>query len=401
MDNRAPRVALLVETACGYGRGLLQGIVRYARLYGPWSFYLAPGGLAQALPRMDKWQGTGIIARIETPELAEAILATKVPVIALDLTREQLLPGNPLSTVCEVCPNSEKAAAMAAEHLIERSVRQFAFVGSPHDPFWSTRREAGFRDRLVAEGLTCHIYPVPSKREWLEWAHEQAVMSDWLRSLPLPVGLLACDDERGRQVLEACRVAGLRVPDDVAVVGVDNDELLCDLSDPTLSSVVLDTPRAGFEAAELLDGLMAGRMTGTHRIHVEPLYVLSRRSTDTTAVGDPYVASAIRFIRDFSNRPITVTDVVAHVGTSRRNLELRFEKALGWAIHEELQRTRLGRVKRLLVETELDVHDVAAAVGFSSSSYLNRIFHRRFGMSPTAFRRESAARTPRRKRERP
>ena len=155
-------------------------------------------------------------------------------------------------------------------------------------------------------------------------------MNRWLRSLPVPIGLLACDDERGRQVLEACRAAGLRVPEDVAVIGVDNDELLCDLSDPALSSVVLDTLRAGFEAAKLLDGLMSGRVNGTHRIQVQPLYVLARRSTDTTAVDDPHVAAAVRFIHDFSNRPINVADIVAHVGISRRSLELAFTST--WAV---------------------------------------------------------------------
>jgi LacI family transcriptional regulator len=390
MNDTIPRVALLIETARSYGRGLLQGIMRYARLYGPWCFYLTPGDLAQTLPRMDKWRGTGIIARIESPQLAKAVMAAKVPVIALDLTHEQLAPGHPLAAVCEVCPNSEQAAALAAEHLLDQGLRQFAFVGAPNDPLWSTRRQEGFCRRLAEEGRSCLIYPLPARHKLLEWTQEHPLMNRWLRSLPVPIGLLACDDERGRQVLEACRAAGLRVPEDVAVIGVDNDELLCDLSDPALSSVVLDTLRAGFEAAKLLDGLMSGRVNGTHRIQVQPLYVLARRSTDTTAVDDPHVAAAVRFIHDFSNRPINVADIVAHAGISRRSLELRFHQHLGCSMHDEVQRMRLERAKRLLVETNLGVHEVAVGAGFSSGSYLNRVFRRCLGVSPTAFRRDAA-----------
>ena len=239
------------------------GIARYARLHGPWAFYLTPGDLFQVLPKMEEWGGTGIIARIETPEIARAILTTRLPVIALDLKRDQLAADNPLSRLSEVCPDSHQAGRMAAEYLLAKRFEQFAFVGVADDPPWSTRRQEGFAQCLATAGFSCHDYPLPRSSRERQWSREQPRMVRWLQSLPKPLGLLACDDDRGRQVLTACRVAGIQVPEDMAVIGVDNDEVLCDVSDPPLASVALDTEKAGYEAAALLDGLMSGQIRCT------------------------------------------------------------------------------------------------------------------------------------------
>lgn len=386
MNAGIPKVALLVETSLGYGRAFLRGVVRYARLHGPWAFYITPGDLRQVLPKMEEWGGTGIIARIETPQAAKAILDSGLPVIALDLNQKQLAPDNPLSRLPEVSPDSQMAGRMAADHLLQRGFRQFAFVGAWGDPPWSTRREEGFGQRLDEAGLPLHVFPLPSGPQNRRWGREQAILGDWLRQLPKPLGVLACDDDRGRQVLEACRAASLQVPEDVAVLGVDNDELLCELSDPPLSSVSLNAEQAGYEAAAMLDHLMAGGTCEERRILVEPTHVVARRSTDVLAMDDREVARALRFIHDNSVRPIGVADVVRHVHCSRRTLELRFHQTLGRSVNHEIQQSRLERAKRLLAETNLPVARVAIAAGFSSSNYLIRLFHRRVGLSPTAYR---------------
>ncbi len=386
MASHMPKVVLLVETSLGYGRAFLRGVIRYARLHGPWGLYIAPGHLRQVLPKVEEWGATGIIARIETPQMAKAILDSRLPAIALDLTRKQLAPANPLSRLSEVCPDSHRAGRMAAEHLLERGFQQYAFVGVGGDYPWSERRGRGFAERLAEAGLTGHVFPVPRTAPAGHWAREQAILGQWLRRLPKPVGVLACDDDRGRQVLEACRGAALQVPDDVAVVGVDNDELLCELSDPPLSSVALGTEKAGYEAAALLSGLMSGRIGQSRRILVEPTHVVTRYSTDILAMGDRSVAVGLRFIRDHANRPIGVVDVVRQVGGSRRALELRFQQVLGRSINRELQQARLERAKRLLIETDLPVVDVATAAGFNSSNYLIRFFRRELGLSPRAYR---------------
>jgi LacI family transcriptional regulator len=386
MADGIPKVALLVETSLGYGRGFLRGVVRYARLHGPWAFYIIPGDLRQVLPKMEEWGGTGIIARIETPQVAKAILATGLPVVSLDLSRAQLAADNPLSQVSEVCPDSEKAGRMVAEYLIEKGLRQFAFVGVWGDPLWSTRRQEGFCSRLAEAGFTCHVYPIPQTPADRRWGREQSLMGDWFQNLPKPIGVMACDDDRGRQTLEACRLAGVQVPEDVAVVGVDNDEVLCELSDPPLSSVALNTERGGFEAAALLDGLMSGRIRTPQRILVDPIRVVTRQSSDVLAIEDRQVGMALRFIHNNATRNIGVRDVAAHVQCSRRTLELRFRQTAKRSINETIQRARLDRVKQLLVETDLQVTQIAEITGFASSNYLIRLFRQLLGESPIEYR---------------
>lgn len=380
-----PKVALLVETTLGYGRGLLRGIARYARLHGPWAFYLTPGDLSQDLPKMEEWGGTGIIARIETPKAARAILATHLPVIALDLKPDQLAADNPLSQLSEVCPDSQQAGRMAAEHLLAKRLEQFAFVGAADDPLWSTRRKEGFAQRLAEAGFSCLDYAVPPSAA-AAWSREQPHMVRWLESLPKPLGLLACDDDRGRQVLTACGVAGIPVPEDVAVIGVDNDEVLCNVCDPPLTSVALDTERAGYEAAALLDGLMSGRIRSPRRILVPPLFVVDRRSTEIVAFDDRDVALALRFIHDHAAQPIAVKEIARASRLSRRMLELRFRRSVGCTIHEKIQDVRLERAKRLLIETDQSIGKVAQAAGFASSGYFSKVFHRAMGMPPADYR---------------
>ena len=382
-----PKVALLVETSREYGRGLLRGIVRYSRLHGPWSFYVTPGDFEQALPKMEQCGGTGIIARVETPKVADAILATGLPVVALDLSERQLSPESPLSGFCEVVSNSHQAARMAAEHLLDRCFRHYGFVGVS-GRIWSRRRQESFCERLGEAGFEPHVYQFPKRKRDREWSREQATMAGWLRTLPKPIGLMACNDDRGREVLEACRAAAVRVPEEVAVVGVDNDSLLCDLADPPLSSVTLNVEDGGFEAAALLDRLMRGEIEPREQIVVEPLYVVTRRSTDAIALDDREVAGALRLIRESVNRPIQVDEIVAATGLSRRTLELRFQRALGRSIHAEIQRVRLERAKRLLLQTDLPIPNIAQVSGFATASYFAQTFRQELDTTPARYRRE-------------
>ncbi|MHB0959376.1 MAG: XylR family transcriptional regulator [Pirellulaceae bacterium] len=384
---QTPRVALLIETARGYGRGMLRGIVRYGRLHGPWSFYLTPGDFQQALPRMQQWGGAGTIARIETPTIAKAILAARVPTIALDLSDAQLRPDNPLSRLSQVESDSAGAARMAAEHLLERGFRGYAFVGIA-GRVWSRRRQESFCAAIAQHGFAAHVYPPPRRKQDRQWEREQGHLSAWLAALPKPIGLMACDDERGREVLEACRVAALQVPEEVAVVGVDNDELLCELADPPLSSVALNAEQGGYRTAELLDQLMRHKSRKQRRLLVEPLHVVTRRSTDIVAIQDRSVASALHFIHQQARRPIQIDDVVRHVAISRRALEIRFRAAIGRTILSEIQRIRLQRAKRLLLETDLPLPAVAESAGFGTPSYLVQVFRQRVGVTPAKYRRQ-------------
>ena len=387
---RTPQVALLLETSTEYGRGILRGILRYSRLHGPWSMYVAPRHLDQVLPEGESWNGTGIIARIRSPQMQKQIRSTGLPFVASQLGESS--PPKAGRRFGEIDTHSSAIAQMGVKHLLERGLRGFAFCGFMNC-HWSVVREMEYVRLLREKRFPCfvrHIHMASwiQQPHWLDtWRHEQPGMVSWLRSLPKPAGLMACNDVCGRQVLQACVMAGLRVPDDVAVIGVDNDDLICELSDPPLSSVALDLERAGYESAQLLDGLMSGRIKEGYVVHVEPTHVVTRRSTDVIAQDDRLLVSALRLISDHFAQSISVNDVAEEVGTSRRTLERHFSKAIGRSILSEIARCRIERAKELLLETKVSCYSVASGVGFHSLKTFNRTFHRREAVTPQGFRK--------------
>jgi len=408
-----PRVVLLLYPNAEYDRCVLQGIARYARIHGPWIFCL-PGkeaglplpddeaisgepikkgrvgkGRRVRLPDLRRWGATGFIGRLQTPATTEMALAAGVPVIAMDLSDEQLTGGLLPARVSEIRPDSHLAGRMAAEHLLERGFRNFGYCGYAGRT-WSERRRQGFCRRLEEAGFSCHVYQ-PAKRQLatsLPWQQECGSVVDWLRGLPKPLGIMACNDVRGRQVLEASTLGDMSVPYEVAIVGADDDQLLCDLSNPSLSSVAFNVRQAGYRAAELLDGLMSRRLKRPQRIDVEPLWVVPRQSTDAIAVDDAEVAMALRYVRENARRPIGVRDVVKQLAISRRALEIRFQGTLGRSIREEIERVRLDWTKQLLLETDLPVSKIADHTGFRCPSYLSKVFHRMTGVTLAQYRRD-------------
>ena len=272
-------MVLLLHPFAGFDRGLLEGIARYARLNGPWIFCFAGeypevpvidsdsvygGQYSLNLARQTVNKGafslsrlgaSGIIGRIQTPAIARALLKANLPAVAVDLSQKQLATNNPLSRISEIRADSYAAGRLAAEHLIERGFTPFGFCGY-QGRVWSDRREEGFGDRVRQKTRTYAVCEPLRRAATLPWSLEKPIVASWLRSLPKPVGIMACNDVRGRQVVETCMQAGLNVPEDVGVVGVDEDRLLCDLANPPLSSVVFNLERAGYQAAELLDGLI-------------------------------------------------------------------------------------------------------------------------------------------------
>ena len=379
------KVALLIETSRGYGRGLLRGIVRYARLHGPWSFYITPGDFEQALPKMKLWGGAGIVARVETPQMAQAILAADVPTVIVDADPRIGHLVTDLAQLSNASSDSEGAALLAAEHLQERGFEHFAYVGLP-GRVWSDRRGESFCAAIRQAGFEPYDFkPLQSKKDF-GWESEQAILARWIEDLPKPVGLMACNDDRGRGVLEACRLAGVRVPEEVAVIGVDNDELFCELADPPLSSVALNTEHGGYRIAHLLDQLMQQKITTPQQLIVEPTHVVTRRSTDIKAFDGREVGAALSFIHRNRSRAFNVNDVALAVGISRRNLEVKFRKSVGRTILSEIQRIRLDHAKRMLRETDLPISQIAESSGYNSTSYLTQVFRKEIGVSPAKYR---------------
>jgi len=390
--SRTPQVAVLLETSTEYGRGLLRGILRYSRLHGPWSLYAAPGHLHQAFPKGASWKGTGIIARIGSAETERRIRSLRLPCVVSSLD-ESSSPLD-LTRFGEIRTDSEAIAHMGVVHLLEAGFRRFAFCGFLNC-HWSAIRERAFLQFAREHGFFCSAHRI-ARANWMQspnwmknWQKEQPLMIRWVKSLPKPVGLMACNDACGREVLQACATAELRVPDEVAVIGVDNDEMLCELSSPPLSSVALDVEKAGYEAALLLDRLMKGRIANNQVIWVRPTYVAVRRSSDVVAQDDAVVAKALQVIRDRARHNLSVIDVCEAAGVSRRTMERRFFRSVNRSVLTEIVRRRLERAKRLLLETDLPCHNIAAEAGFGSLKTFNRAFCRIEGITPQNFRRQS------------
>jgi LacI family transcriptional regulator len=380
-----PKVALLVETARSFGRDFLNGIARYSRQHGPWIFHITPGDFDQSMPRMKQWGGTGIIARIPNQRVGRSILEAGVPTIALGLSDEQKSPDSPLAKLSEVSSDPEHVAQLAVEHLLERRLRHFAYVGVENRA-WSRRRGTAFAQQLSEKGHQIFVYPNPKRPQDRQWDAELNIMANWLQTLPTPLGLFACNDDRGRQVLEACRLAHLNVPEDIAVLGVDNDVVFCELSNPPLSSIALNAETAGYRAAELLDGLMSGRIRTPQKVPVEAIRVVTRRSTEVMAVDDMDVSAALQFIHRMQGRSISVDDVTREVAVSRRHLERRFSTVMGRTVLEEIQLARLENAKRLLMETTYPISKIAELSGFGSCAYFIQFFKQRVGMPPRKYR---------------
>ena len=379
--HRSPKVALLVETSNAYARELLHGVRAWLREHGPWVLWLAEAGRGATPPGwLRDWKGDGIIARVETPAIARAVAATGLPTV--DVSAARLLHDLPwLET------DDRAIAHMAAEHLRERGFQSFGYCGDARFN-WSRWRGEAFRAHLAGHGFDCAVFPEgsASKVRSTDWETELSSLADWIGELPKPVGIFAGYDIRGVQILEACRRLEVAVPDAVAVIGVDNDELLCDLADPPLSSVIPDVRRTGYEAAALLARLMRGeKIRGEGRLFA-PQGVATRQSTDVVAVADKNISNAVRFIREHACSGIGVREVLKAVPMSRRVLETRFRKLLGRSPHEQILNVKLDRVKRLLAETDLPLAAIAERTGFTHVEYLSVAFKRHTGINASEFR---------------
>jgi LacI family transcriptional regulator len=381
-------VALIVETSVVYGRQILHGIARYLKTQAGWSVFLDERELRMPPPDwLSHWQGDGVICRSTTSEWARIFRRRRLPVVDLnDLHLDLGLP--------RVASDMRAIGCLAAGHLRERGFRHLAFCGFSGET-WSEQRREGFVEvarEAVAAG-SVYESPWAGLREH-PWEEERNQIARWLQSLPRPVGIMACNDVRGQHVLDACGYLGAHVPDEVAVVGVDNAETFCELCNPPLSSVVPNAEGIGFEAAALLDRLMAGSPTSSQSLLVEPLGVVTRQSSDVFAVEDPLVARAVRFIREHACRGIKVAEVLSEVRCSRSVLERRFREHLGRSPQEELRAIQLRRVKELLTETDWTLPRIAAAAGIGHPEYLSVVFKRETGQTPGQFRQGSTSSKP-------
>jgi len=385
------RVAVLIESSRAYGRGLLLGVAKYVHEFSHWQVYSHERELQSTLPGwFSRWDGDGVIARIEGAAMAKAIRRLGVPVV--DLRRIGTGEDFPALHTDE-----QAVVRLVVQHFQERGFQHFAFWGFAGADY-SERRESILKEQLAQRKTTLRVYsPTLHARKGWTIEYEQLMPTlqqnavHWLQCLPKPVAVMACNDIAGQQVLEVCRLAGLRVPDQVAVIGVDNDEVLCQLADPPLTSVAPDTVRIGYEAAALLDQMMAGNESEQMDRYIEPLGIVPRRSTDTLVIPHAGAAQALSFLRRHFRDPITLKDLDAELQVSLRSIQDAFKVHVGHSLHQELDRLRVTFAKELLREFSLKLQTVAAQSGFSNPRHFRRTFLRQTRQTPQQYRRDLKA----------
>ena len=373
-------VALLIETSNSYARGLLRGIRDYEKVNKSWSIFLSEHSRGNPDPYwLRNWKGDGIIARIENEIVASAIKISGLPVVDVSASRK-------IPNLLWVETNDKAIAELAAEHLVHCGLKNFAYCGDPYFN-WSKWRNQHFKKTLNNFGFNCYEYQLNchgiNKLGWLE---ELKRLSRWLISLPKPIGIMACYDICGQQIIETCKNINLAVPDEVSVIGVDNDELLCELSDPPLSSIIPNAHYTGYKAAELLDRLMNGEKISKTKYLIDPIGISPRQSTDILKVEDKYIADALKFINENIEKDIKIKDILSNIPLSRRVFERRFFKIFKRSPYEEIMRLKLLKVKQLLVETDLPIYLIAKKTGFNYLEYMSSLFKKKFGIPPSHYR---------------
>jgi len=379
---RVPKVILLIESSRASGRALLRGIADFSRHHGPWSFSWEPAGLEKVQPLLETGEADGIILRDVAG--VEEIMAYGLPTVVVG-HRQTEFPG-----VVNVVTDSETIGRMGADHLLSCGFKHFAFCGYERtlleNTTWSEIRKEFFCKRIREAGFENppqYALSGPGK----DWSKEWRLLAHWLKVLPKPVGLMSCNDDCGQRVMEVCKLTGLMVPDQVGLIGADNDEVVCGLTDPPMSSIAINFERAGYEAASALDGLMRQSRIVFPRITAVASHVAARRSTDFVAVEEPHLTKALRLIRDRARSGVTVDEVARSSGLSRRTLEKRFRKLLGRSVLDEIRRVRTDQIAQLLVETDLPVAQIADLLGFADTQHIARYFRAGKHTSPLAYRK--------------
>lgn len=374
-------VALLIETSNEYARGLLRGILRYQQEHERWTIDLPEQQRGADPPRwIRRYTGDGIIARIETAAIARAVRAARLPVI--DVSAARHLPGIPW-----VETDDEAIAKVAIDHFVEKGISNLAFCGEVAFN-WATWRRDAFVCEAKHRGLQVSVFDVGGEAEHTTWPREKRRLLKWLKQLPAPTGVLAAYDSLARRIIDLAGQGGRTVPDSLAVLGVDDDPLLCQLATPPLSSVIPDSEGAGYAAAEKLDAMMSGQDVEVSGTFLPPLGVATRQSTDTLAVADEHVATAAAYILEHAGDGIQVADVVRQTPLTRRVLEARFKQSLGRTPHELITATRLSMAERLLRETSLTLDKIAIRCGVEYPEYLNVLFRKHRSMTPGQYRQK-------------
>ena len=383
-----PRVALLIDMSNRHGRLIVQGVTRYLRSHRSWTLVLEQRSVNRDLHGwFDRVRFDGVISRWGGPAVAP--LLRRIGGAVVNVSSRHPPCGFPRITT-----DDRAVGRLAAEHLLERGFRSFAFYGL-RDDLWSNDRRDGLAEAVGPSAGPVAVLEIPSRKGHRHPGDARIdQVGRWVAALPKPVGLMVCKDLHGPYVIEACQRLGLRIPDEVAVIGADDDALLCEMNDPPLSSVICDPEGIGYEAAGLLDRLMDGQEGVPGLMLIPPVGVATRLSSDALAIDDKRVVNAVRYIHANACHGIEVADVVRRVSISRTTLDRQFRKYLQRTPRAEILAVQLRRARQLLRETEHPVHRISDLVGFRHAEYFHFAFRRECGMTPAQFREESRTHRP-------
>ena len=380
------KILVILTTDKFLHRQILEGVLAYGHDHGPWQFHFETGNrYEQGLSKIRRWGCNGVIALVRERGQMLRMLKTETPAVFINPPLPKAGAAMPPRWATFVNRNQEDVGKSAAEYFLERGFRNFAFVGAPHPAEWCTRRMRGMSERLAREGIECSVFPGAPERDRQDFDLESVHLARWLKSLNPKTALYASWDRRALQILGLCIDAGISVPGTIAVLGTDNDELLCESVSPSLSSISLDGRNAGNLCAKLLDGHMRGRK-------MEPLVdlafprIVTRQSTDETIVPDRFIAKALSIVRKDLAVNHTVAGLAGALHVSRRTLEMKANQILGTTLKSEINRIRLNEAVRLISNTDLPIWAIAEKCGFCCASHLNTRFKATFGYSPSMFR---------------
>ena len=383
-----PHVLLVFMTRFEECAGMLKGIAQYERSHRPWAAFLddeARTELNDNWLRSKKWHG--VISRHTTAATVRTCAEMNLPLV--DLNDVPAFAGVP-----KFRPDNVAVGHMGAEHLIERGFRHFGFCGF-NGLEWSSERKDGFVEALRLTGHRCDVLDVDDPGDVTPFwdAKQITTLGGWLRRLPKPAAVMACNDLRALQIVSAAQAAGLLVPEEVAVLGANNDTIRCELSEPPMSSVATNAFQSGYQAAEQLAQLMAGQPASVDVRRVEPVGVVTRQSTDILAMGDKNVAAAVSYIREHAYRGISVDEVLRHAFSSRSQLEKKFRRFIGRSPQAEIRRVQVEKIRQLLFETNFPLKKIAELAGFEHVEYMCVVFKRLTGDSPGSFRKKVQTKT--------
>jgi len=381
-----PRVLLVFLTRFEESTAMLRGITHYERSHRQWAAFLDDEARAEIDPhwlRSKKW--SGVISRHTTPALVQSCRELRIPLVDLN-------DSPPFPRVPKIRPDNVAIGHLGAEHFLERGFVHFGFCGFANER-WACERRDGFIEALKLAGHACEVFDVdyPGDVTPLWDAKQTTALAAWLKRLPKPVGVMACVDLRGLQVMSAAQNAGLLVPEEVALLGANNDAVRCELSYPPLSSVAPNAFQSGYLGAETLAQLMRGEKLEALELRVDPVGVVTRPSSDVLAIHDRNVAAALSCIRERAFHGLTVDEVARHAAASRSQLEKKFRRYLGRSPQAEIRRVQVAKIKQLLMETDFPLKKIAELTGFEHVEYMCVVFKRLTHHAPGAYRKKFQA----------